>query len=167
MDVIDLLIFSAGNLVFGAWAQQIEELLKAERPEMPAEAAEEYITFYRQRELRVVNLAKRLKLGEANEQQQRTDTVFTPQPNVTYSLEHPCHRPETSGISAKILVIKRQECEYTGIQVESVQQLVTTTLHQIYALPKILEKQKQIAGLCGLVFLHGKVVVLLDLTQFT
>jgi hypothetical protein len=56
-------------------AQQIEELLKAERPRCRQKLPRNIFTFYRQRELRVVNLAKRLKLGEANEQQQRTDTV--------------------------------------------------------------------------------------------
>lgn len=165
MDTIDLLTFSAQNLVFGVWAQQVEELLKAEHRSDSAEADEEYTILYGQRTLRVIDFSKYLKLCASRQAQQRADGAITPQSDAKSSLERSDNLADDPVVSSKILVIKNQEHEYIGIHVENVKHIVTTTFKYIYALPKIMERQKQIAGLWGIARFHEEVILLFDLTQ--
>ena len=165
MDTIDLLTFSVQNLVFGVWTQQVEELLKAERRSDSAESDEEYTILYRQRYLRVIDFSKYLKLRASRQEQQRADWTIKPQSDAKSSLEHTGNLADDSVVSSKILVIKNQEHEYIGIHVENVKHILTTTFEHIYALPKIMERQKQIAGLWGIALFHEEVVLLIDLAQ--
>ncbi|GAK60050.1 hypothetical protein U27_07037 [Candidatus Vecturithrix granuli] len=165
MDTIDLLIFSVQNLVFGVWAQQVEELLKAENRLDLAEADKEYTIPYRQRDLRVIDFSKYLKLRTPRRELQKADSAFEPQSNAKSPFECTCNLSDDSFFSSKILVIKNRKHEYMGIHVENVKHIVTMTFDHIYALPKIMEQQKQIAELWGIAFFHEEVVLLIDLTQ--
>lgn len=165
MDTIDLLIFSVHNLVFGIWTQQVEELLKAEGRADSAENDEEYTIRYRQRDLRVIDFSKYLKLHGSRQEQQRADWAIKPQSDIKSPLGRSDNLADDSLFSAKILVIKNQEHDYIGIHVENVKHILTTPIDHIYVLPKILERQKQIAGLCGIALLHEKIVLLIDLAQ--
>lgn len=165
MDTIDLLTFSVQNFVFGVWTQQVEELLKAESRSDSAQAGGEYTILYRQRDLRVIDLSKYLKVRISPRDQQTADRLFEPQSNGKSSRERMGNLSEDSFFSSKILVIKHQEHKYLGIHVENVKHIVTTTFDHIYALPKIMERQKQIAGLWGIAMLHEEVALLIDLTQ--
>lgn len=165
MDTIDLLIFSVHNLVFGIWTQQVEELLKAESRSDSAENDEEYTIRYRQQNLRVIDFSKYLKLRGSRQEQQRADWAIKLRSDIKSPPGRSGNLADDSLFSAKILVIKNQEYDYIGIHVENVKHILTTAIDHIYVLPKIMERQKQIAGLWGIALLHEEVVLLIDFTQ--
>ncbi len=147
---INLLLFSTKNLLFGVYAEQVEEFLEAgEFPELEEHKTEATLSF-RGRNMRLLHFSRCLQLEEHRES-------IRPLEFQTHDL--------TSALSPRILIVRCCHGDYMGVWIENLKKLLTVSIDHIHSLPLIMKKNKRIPGLWGFVLVENRPVILIDLEQ--
>ena len=156
---VNLLLFSAYNLSFGVYAEQVEELLEDRTPEEWEEGNTEYTILYKGQDIRVTDFSTWIKKerGTRNEESlELQGSGLVPEPREHDDFYIP---------SPKILIIKHQDEGYSGVRIDDLEDLTTVSIKHIYSLPVIMQKTKRIQGLWGIALVKSRPVILIDLTQ--
>jgi chemotaxis signal transduction protein len=163
---IHLLLFSVHHLLFGIYAEQVEELLEDSVLSKQERTSTEYTIPYKGQHIRVINFSRWIdeeqkasaeKRGTRNEEHcesHRTNVVSEFRKHEDISISSP-----------KILIIRRQEGGYTGVRIDNLEDLITLSIEQVHSLPMIMQRTKRIQGLWGIALVKDCPVILIDLAQ--
>lgn len=141
---IHLVVFSLQELLFGIYAEQVEELLDQEEFQTPEIIEPEYSLSYQGQDIRVIDFSMWLRLRNKKKSVQEGKHSFS---------------------SSRILIIKQRYNGYMGVRIEQLEGLVSVALHQIHALPVLMQKTRCIEGLWGIAVVGDHSVILLDPTR--
>lgn len=143
---IELMIFSARHLIFGAYAGQVEEILKAE--DVCAEAGRVFFSFqYQGSESRGVDFFLWLEQQDSREQSD-------------FGKEFEHGSSETT-----LLILKHAGPGYRGVRIDRIEELITFSLNQIHTLPVLVQKLSRTPALWGIAQREDRLIPLIDLSQ--
>lgn len=161
-QAVHLLLFFEKGLSFGVSAEQVKELLKADSRSTDGYSVPEWTVTYKGGELQVVQLSFRMKLQEALENNRDflsyRDSKSEEEVGVAKQAE-----PDDLEPSARILVVRHCDEGELGVRVECLTQLSLVPLNQIFRLPLVMERKKQLRSVWGLALIDERPVVLIDL----
>ncbi len=149
-QAVHLLLFSEQGLSFGVYAEQVKELLKTDSRTVA----------YKGRDLRVIQLSRRLKLQETLEKNREFLHCQEPEKETGTVGRDGVAELEPS---SRILVVRHDDEGDVGVHVECLEQLSLVPLTQIFRLPPVMETKKQFQSVWGLALIDDRPVVLVDL----
>ncbi len=147
---ISLLLFSVNALSFGVYAGQVEELLDARTFPESKDISSGSLISYKGQDIWVINFSRRLRL------EQHQETMIPARPR---------EEDFAPGSSPKILIIKCRNGSYSGICVKHLEKLLTISMNQVYSLPLIMQKKKEIQAIWGIALIENRPVILIDPEQ--
>ncbi len=145
MTHVTLLLFSEKTLLFGAYADQIEELLETRHLSQDFDEKGEMTISSKTRPVRVIHFGRWLGL------EKHSDVLNDRLPDPTRTT------------SPRILLLRCRDGSYRGIWVEHLRQLLMVPIEHIYALPVLMEHTKRIQAIWGIAIVETRPVILFDL----
>lgn len=143
---IELVIFSARHVIFGAYAGQVEEILKAE--DVRAEPGRVFFSFrYKGSESRGVDFSLWLEQQDSR---------------VRPGFEKKC---ENGPSDTTLLILKHAGPEYRGVRIDRIEELIMFSLNQIHTLPVLVQKLSCTPALWGIAQREDRLIPLIDLSQ--
>jgi len=162
---VNLLLFSAKNLVFGACAKQVEGVLEPGTCSVVQNDDTGYTITYQHQKLRLVDFSTQIQYRTQVNNEGDIASTQKDLPEETCGSEHADFSPSFFLPSSKILIVKHREEGYLGVYIENLEKLATVSLEHIYALPILMQKKKRLSGLWGLARLDERLIILIDLEQ--